>query len=121
VVVYSFILMTLPSLLVALPFWTWPRHPETWALLLGVGGCAVAGQMATTKAFALADATAVLPYDFARMVCIGIIGVLIFAEPFDRWTLLGALIIFGSTVYLAHRERVAARVHKPASAPNLDR
>ena len=35
----------------------------------------------------------------------------------DRWTLLGAAIIFGATAYIAHREAVLARQRR-TNAPS---
>ncbi len=33
----------------------------------------------------------------------------LFDESLDRWTLLGAAIIFGANAYIAHREAVLSR------------
>jgi drug/metabolite transporter (DMT)-like permease len=39
-----------------------------------------------------------------------------FGEAIDRWTMLGAGIIFAATAYIAHREAVLARQQR-SSAP----
>lgn len=116
IVAYSFVLMLPPSLLIALPFWQWPSWEEL-LMLAGVGLSAIVGQQGTVKAFRLAEATAVLPYDFVRFGLVIAIGTFLFGDPVDGFTLLGGAIILAATIYLAHREAVAARRAKPASQP----
>lgn len=118
VVIYSFVLMTPPALLAALPHWQWPTLEELGLLLL-VGLCASIGQTATVRAFAMADATAILPLDFLRFVLVILAGILLFGESFDGFTALGGIIILASTIYVAHREQVATRAHNPASQPPI--
>ncbi len=100
---WSFLLMLVPSLLVALPFWTWPP-PPLWPLLALIGGAAAIGQLSLSKAFSLAEASAVLPYDFVRFVAIAAAGIVLFGERLDALTLVGGAIILATTVYLAWRE-----------------
>ena len=119
VVAYSFLLMLPPSALIAAPFLRLPTLPEL-ALLMGMGVLATLGQTAAVRAFKLAEATAVLPYDFIRFGLVIAIAVLGFGEPFDLMTLLGGSLILLSTVYMAHREAVAARTPGPASTPRLN-
>lgn len=113
VVTYSFVLMLPPSLLVCLPYWQWPNGQEL-LVLLGIGLTASVAQSCTVKALGAADATAVLPYDFVRFGLVVAIGVLAFGDPVDGFTYLGGLVIFAATVYMAHRETVAARQAKAA-------
>ena len=116
VVTYSFVLMLPPSLLVALPYWQWPSWQEL-LVLAGVGLAATIGQSGTVKAFALAEATAVLPYDFVRFGLVICIGTFAFGDPVDAFTYLGGAVILCATIYIAHREAVAARRARPASTP----
>jgi drug/metabolite transporter (DMT)-like permease len=44
------------------------------------------------------------------LVFAGIIGFLVFAEVPDRYTLVGAAIIIGSTLYIAYREAQLSRL-----------
>ena len=50
-----------------------------------------------------------LPYDFVRFGLVTIFGITIFQERLDAMTVLGGVVIFGATVYLAVRERQVAR------------
>jgi drug/metabolite transporter (DMT)-like permease len=103
VVTYMVLLMTPISLVPAVFVWTWP-HPATWAILLGMGLMATAGHLCITRSYKLADASAVLPYDYTRMIFAAAIGYLWFAEVPDLWTWIGAGIIAASAIYIAHRE-----------------
>jgi drug/metabolite transporter (DMT)-like permease len=101
IVFYSFALMLLPSLVIAWPHLSWPQGRDWFAIL----------------PYALADTSALLPYDFFRFILVVAIGIIWFGERFDGFTLLGGSIILASTLYLAHRERVAAHSSKPTAAP----
>jgi drug/metabolite transporter (DMT)-like permease len=82
VAAWSFILTTPVSMLIALPFWQWPS-PGLWPILVALGACAASGQLALSKAFSLADAGAVMPYDFVRFGLITLAGILLFNERYD--------------------------------------
>lgn len=117
VAAWSFILMTPPSLAVALFVWTWPA-PATWGWLVLIGALAATGQTALSRAFALAEASAVLPYDFVRFGLITLGGILLFGERYDAYTLGGGAIILGATIYLAVREAAVTRARKTTLAPD---
>ncbi|MSP47912.1 MAG: DMT family transporter [Alphaproteobacteria bacterium] len=67
------------------------------------------GWIAFLRACALADASALMPYEFARLPFIAVFAYLLFGETPDEWVWLGAAVIFGSTLYIAHREAAVAR------------
>ncbi len=110
------LLMTPASLIPAAFFWTWPT-PATWGWLLLMGFAATVGQICLTRAFAAAEASAVMPIDFIRLVFVSVLGYLLFGEVPDPWTWIGAAIIIVSTLYIAHRESRLA--HKALSEANL--
>jgi len=60
--------------------------------------------LALAQAFKEADTTAVLPFDFTRLIWASILGFVVFAEIPDLWTWIGGAVIFGSTTYIAFRE-----------------
>jgi len=119
VVIYSYVLMIPVTFIVALFFWDWPQGWHEWSILLGLGASSALGQYAMTRAFAVAPATVVLPFDFVRFVLVILIGIVIFGEPFDIWTVIGGSIVLASTIYVARREAVRAPAVKPASTPPL--
>ncbi len=116
VAAWSFILMLVPSGLVAAFVWSWPA-PATLALLAVIGGLAAVGQLGLTFAFAAAEASAVLPYDFVRFGLITLGGIALFGERYDGLTLGGGAIILGATIYLAAREAAVARARGATPSP----
>lgn len=116
VAAWTFILMTPPSLVVALFFWTWPPA-NVWPLLIAIGCAAAVGQLSMNRAFALAETSAILPYDFVRFGLVTLAGITFFHERLDALTVLGGIVIFAATVYLAIRERQVARAAL-AAEPN---
>lgn len=116
VAAWTFVMMTPPSLAMALAVWTMPPA-HVWPILIAIGCVAAVGQLSMNRAFALAEASAVLPYDFVRFGLVTIAGIALFGERLDAMTILGGVIIFGATVYLAVRERQVARARVLAGVP----
>ena len=116
VAAWAFILMTIPSLVVASFVWTWPPR-DVWPLLGLIGTAAAIGQLTLSRAFALAEASAILPYDFVRFGLIATAGIALFGERLDTLTIVGGAVILASTIYLALRERQVARDARAASVP----
>lgn len=108
IVTWMGVFMTPMSLIPAAFVWTWPTLDETLMLIV-MGAFATVGQVAMTRAYAVTDATVVLPFDYARLPFAAAIAYVAFAERPDEWTWAGAAIIAGSTVYIAHRESRLAR------------
>jgi len=108
-VVFFLALYTTPLILVpALFVWQWPTLEQLlWMVAIGIA--ATLNQMGLSRAFHAADATVVLPFDFSRLLFAAIIGYLVFAEFPDVWVWTGATVIFAASIYLAHREALAAR------------
>jgi drug/metabolite transporter (DMT)-like permease len=103
IVFYFGSLATLLSLIPALFVWRWPAV-DAWLWLGLIGISATAGQMLLTRAFAAAEASAVLPFDFSRLIVVSVIAAFAFNELPDLWTYIGAGIILSAAVYIAHRE-----------------
>ena len=115
VAAWSFVLTLPVSLVVAAPFLAWPPA-RVWPLLVVLGGFAAAGQYSLAQAFRLAEASAVMPYDFVRFGLITVAGIALFGERLDALTLIGGTVILSSTIYLAIREGQLARAYR-AVAP----
>lgn len=105
---YMALLMTPLSLAPALFYWQWPTA-EQWILLFLVGIVGTFAQMLMTQSFRVAEATAVMPLDFMKLVWGTIIGYLVFSEVPDAWTLFGGTIIFTGATYIAFRESQTKR------------
>lgn len=98
------VLMTPMALVPAAFVWVWPTWTELgWLALVGISG--TLGQLAVTQAFRVADTTAVLPFDFTKLIWAAIMGYLVFGEIPTIWTWLGGIAIFGGSLYVVLRER----------------
>ncbi len=86
------------------------------ALLPWVGLVAITGLAAhfcLTTALIHAPATIVMPFDFARLPVIALVGVLLYSEPLELSVLLGAAIIFGANyLNIAAENRANRRVRE---------
>lgn len=91
------------ALIAALPFWRTPSLEEL-AWLAGIGAAHSTAQLFMAQAFKEADATAVLPVDFSRLIWATLIGYFVFAEVPDVWTWTGGVMIFAAVLYLAPRK-----------------
>ena len=118
IVIYMVLILTPASLVPALFVWTTPGAAE-FAWLLCAGGCGTLGHICLTRAFALADATAVMPFDFLRLPLMALLGWVVFGQTLDAWTGVGAAIIIASSVYIAHREAAHER-HISTPPPHAD-
>ncbi|MCF6216680.1 MAG: DMT family transporter [Emcibacter sp.] len=73
-------------------------------LIAALGLSAYIGQVCMVQAYRYGEATIVTPFEYVRLIFIALAGFLIFAEIPDQWTIMGAIIISGSTLYIALRE-----------------
>ncbi len=108
IVLYMNLLMTPLSLIPALFVWRWPSA-GTWVLFACLGFLASTAHIFFTRAFAKADASAMQPFDFARLPFIALLGYLFFGEVPSGWIWLGGTMIGGAAIYIAHREATLAR------------
>ena len=103
------------SLVPALFVWQWPDLP-TLVALAGLGVLGTLAHLSVARAYLTADASACAPYEFARLPYAALIGYLLFGEVSDGWTWVGAAIIAGAAVYVAHREAQQARSGRAMAA-----
>jgi len=115
IVLYMNLLLTPLSLVPAVFVWQWPST-TTLSYMAMLGLLAAAAHIALTRAYAVADASAVLPLDYTRLPFVAAIAFLAFGEVPDLWTWVGAGIIAGSALYIAHREMRITRSQGAARA-----
>jgi S-adenosylmethionine uptake transporter len=108
IVTYMFLLILPLSAIPAAFVW---RTPDAHALglLLALSVCSTLGHYCATRAFVAAEASAVMPVDYLRMVWYASIGYLVFDEIPDAPTLAGAALIAGASLYILRREAALAR------------
>ena len=120
-VFYANVFFTIFSFIPALFFWTWPTFEQNmWLLLIGV--MATLAHLCMAQSLKLADATAVVPVDYTRMLFAAGVGYLMFGEFPDLMTWVGGTVIFLSTVYITYRESQAkkAATASKSSMPTAD-
>lgn len=108
IVAYMFLLVLPISAVPAVYVWQWPSLDTYW-LVAGIAVTSTIGHYCSTKAFSLAEAMVVMPFDYLRLVWFTMAGFLVFAEVPDKWTLTGAGVIASSSIYLLWREHKLAR------------
>jgi drug/metabolite transporter (DMT)-like permease len=118
IVLFTTMLWVPMSLLPALTVWEWPQG-IVWLWVIAAGVLGTSGHMLWTRALKLGDVSALTPITFMQLPLVAIAGWLLFQEPLDRWTALGAGVIFAANAYIAHREAQLARraaTHAPIVA-----
>lgn len=105
------------SLLPALLVWETPVG-VTWLWIVLAGFLGTTAHMLWTRALRLGEASMLTPISFLQVLVVAVFGWLLFGEVLDRWTVLGAAIIFGSNVYIARREAQLAR--KAVTDPEIN-
>jgi drug/metabolite transporter (DMT)-like permease len=101
---YSGLSMAAMALVPTLFVWQWPTLPQ-WGWLVVTSLVASGAQLALTEAFRRAEASAVMPFDFLKLIWASLLGWLWFAEVPSLAAWIGGAVIFASSVYIAHRER----------------
>jgi drug/metabolite transporter (DMT)-like permease len=110
IVLYTTMLWVPLSLGPALFVWEWPSG-IVWLWVAAAGAMGTGGHMLWTRALKLGDVSALTPISFMQLPVVAVLGWLMFDETLDRWTVIGAAIIFGANAYIAHREAQLARRH----------
>lgn len=114
-VFWSSLILSLVVLGPALWHWRTPSL-ETFLMLVGLATVGTIGQSMLIRGYAAGEATAVTPFDYSRLIYAGIFGFLFFSEIPDAWTIVGALIIVASSIYIARREAKVKPGSKSAAA-----
>jgi drug/metabolite transporter (DMT)-like permease len=105
--------------LLMLPPTIWFWQTPTWAdllLIVGIGIVSVIGQTCNILALRAAEASALAPLDYSKLIYALALGYLIFSEWPEPRVFVGAFIIIAAAIYTLHRERVrGAESVQPAS------
>lgn len=99
------LILTVPIALVpALLFWTAPT-PGQWVLLAVQGALGALNMGLVTRAFALAEASLIVPIDFLRLPIVALLAFLIFGQTVPVTTWIGGTVIFAATLIMARTAR----------------
>ncbi|MDX2485154.1 MAG: DMT family transporter [Pseudodonghicola sp.] len=63
-----------------------------WLVVIALGG--LLAHFCLANALSIAPATVVMPFDFARLPAIAIVGMILYSEPLEIWVFAGAAVIF---------------------------
>ena len=104
----GFILTSIP-----LPFyWQTPASARDLLLFVGLGVFGGFGHYFLVRAFELAPAPFVAPFNYLGLIGAALLSVLVFGQFPDAWVWLGAAIIAGSGIFILLHERMQ-RARKP--------
>jgi len=93
-------LVTAPATVIV---WRTPTMEE-FILLAVIGVGLSAGHSCVIHGLRVGEATAVMPFDYSRLIFAAFAGAVFFGEMPSLTTVLGALLIAASTLYIARRE-----------------
>ncbi len=115
IVAYMVLFLTPLSFAAALPFWSWPALSD-WPFVIGMGLMGTIGHIAWTRSIAMSDASAVLPYDYCRLIFAMLIGMAAFGERPDIYFFIGSAIIVASGLYIVRREALLQKMTQENTA-----
>ena len=105
VIVFYLPLVTLVATIpISAPGLIWPT-PLEWLALLGVGLTTQVAQVYMTRGLQMERAGRATAVGYLQVVFAAVWGALFFAEYPDRWSIMGGVLILGSTLLLAERGR----------------
>ncbi|MBL6735047.1 MAG: DMT family transporter [Shewanellaceae bacterium] len=104
-VIYLFALTTPFNILLAWPHWDWPTATFSWALFAVIGLLTALAQLAVAKAYTVADASFIQPFDHLKLPINVLAGWWVFgwAPPGRLW--LGAVVIIGAITFITRYEQ----------------
>lgn len=105
---YMYLYMGLVALVPALLTWRQPTLYE-FGLVALAASLSTLGQTCMVRALQNAEATAVTPFEYTRILYAFGFGYLLFGEIPALSTWLGGVVIVGSTLYVAYRERSSSK------------
>jgi drug/metabolite transporter (DMT)-like permease len=101
------------------PFAIWFWQTPSWTDLLwfvAAGLCGTVGHICQQRGYQLADITLLQPIGFLSLIWNTLLGYFLFFQTPDVWTFVGAAVIFGSAMYISHREAVRRAQIKTADS-----
>ncbi len=99
----------------AVMVWRWP-DAGLFALLVFIGVAGTIAQLLLAEAFRRADATAVMPFDFLKLIWAALLGYVLFEQIPVPQIWIGAALIFGGGLVLLFVERAPLGARPAAQA-----
>lgn len=105
---YFALVATVVFFVPAMKVWVQPDSLQ-WLLFVAIAVLGVTSQLCFIQACRRAQIGVIAPFDYSRLIMAGLLGFILFAEVPDAWSIVGALVIVASAVFIAQRERVLGR------------
>lgn len=108
---YHCVFITLSMIGPSIYYWVTPTLTE-FLLILIIGTLMWLMQVTMIQGFKAGEAVAIAPIEYTRLIFASILGFFIFAEVPTVYTVTGAAIVIGSTLYTVHRNAVVRKTKK---------
>jgi drug/metabolite transporter (DMT)-like permease len=115
--VFYFSMTTLVVGAIMLPFVYVPLSAAQWAMLAAMGITSGFGQLLFTEAYRHGDTAVIAPFDYVAMIWALLIGLVVFDQFPNALTLVGAVVVCLSGLYILYRETVRRAPPKPPVPP----
>lgn len=101
----------------SLPFvWTMPSSALVWLAMAGLALFGALGHWLLILAHERAPASVLAPFFYLQLLWATLLGLVVFGELPDRWTLAGGATVMASGLYLLHQERAKRRLPRADAA-----
>ncbi len=91
--------------------WLWVTPDRFgWGLLFAMGVLATVGQLVGIRALRLGEASVVGNMEYSKLIFAAVLGFVFFNELPDRYTVLGACVIVGSSIYIFRLEQLKRKL-----------
>jgi len=104
-IVFYFSLLTAILSVLPLPFYWQPLNASVWSAFIGMGVLAAIGQLAMTRAYAIAPASDIGMWTYSSVIFAGLFGYLFWQEPVTLSWFAGVLVIFYAG-YITTRQKL---------------
>ncbi|HSM54022.1 MAG TPA: DMT family transporter [Erythrobacter sp.] len=115
-IVFYFSLLSVPPLLLALPFFWHEKNAEQWALLITLGVAGLLGQYLLTTALRYGTVASVIVMDYSALIWATLFGWWLFERLPPAATWFGAPLVIGAGLLIAWREHRLARPREQSTA-----
>ncbi len=83
--------------------WAWPDQHQIWLLIL-MGVMSAIASVLFIKAYSLAEASFVAPFEYSAIVWATFNGIVFFKDFPDQWNLLGTVIVISAGLFMLWRD-----------------
>ena len=88
-------------------YWQWP-DAWSWFLLIAIAVLGSVAHYTLIRALDYAEASAIQPYAYTLLVWVTVLGMVVFGDFPDGWTVAGAAVIVASSLYTWWQDRISA-------------